>query len=340
MAVQLTQAEQDAVLRSRLAVPERALRSLMKRLTSVAAPLPSNEGASSSVSIEDTTMADVSEEAATEDVELRATQLIALKTDLAAYVASLIRSSKVARNTCTAEVESYEEEAHQIQEEHEADTKRIEELKRELEEARRERGNKLLYDQVVERMGKMDSRKGYAESLASLRAQIVTLEKRNERLSTLSKSSKDQFENIVSQMNSLGESLRGVKTSGALGSDEEEIESDSESSAASDAGEGPEDPSSGPTNSKAGAVLGSKRSLNPAATSFTPARPASSSSASGERKRANAESGESRSARRAGTTSAVVDDARKRRRGGTSTPLAASTRATSVEEGEEEEGAV
>ncbi|CEH15925.1 hypothetical protein CBOM_05135 [Ceraceosorus bombacis] len=307
MASQLTQAEQDAVLRSRLAVPERALRSLMKRLTSVAAPLPSNEGASSSVSIEDTTMMGVSEEAATEDVELRATQLIALKTDLAAYVASLIRSSKVARNTCTAEVESYEEEAHQI---------------------------------LVERMGKMDSRRGYAESLASLRAQIVTLEKRNERLSTLSKSSKDQFENLFSQMNSLGESLRGVKMSGALGSDEEEIESDSESSAASDAGEGPEDPSSGPTHSKADAASGSKRSLNPAATSFTPARPASSSSASGERKRANAESGESRSARRAGTTSAVVDDARKRRRGGTSTPLAASTRAPSVEEGEEEEGAV
>ena len=91
----LTPAEQDAALRARLAVSERALKALARRAATLAAPLPA---------------AGDEQAPAEEAEERRALQRTRLAIDTQQFLGTLARASRVAESTAAQEMAAYEAE--------------------------------------------------------------------------------------------------------------------------------------------------------------------------------------------------------------------------------------
>lgn len=190
----------------------------------------------------------------------RAAQLLALRSDLTAYISSLARTSHISSQTCAAEAASYDAEAAQVQAEHEEHVARVAELKAELEAARVERGNKLTYDEVVGQMGRMGARSETQEEMRQIEADIRKLEKQSEALGECAATSQQRYSTIVEDLQGLASALGQAQLSDDMDEDAEEEDSN---------GRVPGDDDSD-AEARVLARAAAVKALNPAAQPFRP----------------------------------------------------------------------
>ncbi|PWN89698.1 hypothetical protein FA10DRAFT_303004 [Acaromyces ingoldii] len=231
----LTVDEQDAVLRARLALNERSLRALLKRLPPALA-LAGDEGDAARAS---------------------------LRLDVESYATGLRRLRGVSSRTTRDEVRLYTGEVQRMEAEHEQTKRDIELLKHELAAVQQERKNKLEYDALASEIKRYDARGQLQTSLEGLERDIEELEGERVKYDEVMARSQARFGSIEEQLQALRADV---------GFEVGERERQEVQRAGEDAGDvGTSAAAASDAAAAAAAASGAGPKLNPAAAAFRPA---------------------------------------------------------------------
>lgn len=180
----LTAEEEDAVIHTRIVNDEKNLRRVLKRFYTYvslahapSAPLPGP-----SATVEDAREAFLME--------------------LASFQLSLKKSSMI----CEAEardVEEYRQEKQRIEEEHTNLRVHIEQLKTSLEEAQQLRRQKIEYDQIAEKINKLQTREQLEESIQALENEMTEIQAEHDTQTRLVQAQKTSLATVIADLNSL-----------------------------------------------------------------------------------------------------------------------------------------
>ncbi|KAG0248116.1 THO complex subunit 7 [Mortierella polycephala] len=174
--------QEEAVIRTRLSINERPLRRLSNRFLKWTGSL--------------TTATD-------EDID---DGLQTLLLEVSHFELTLSKSKLVA-DMAERERQHYDQEQQEINESIVKSQGELEDLARELEEAKQERTNKIEYDQLAAEVSKFPSRESSQASIADLKAEILELEKEAVQQSMMMELRKKQFFTALLCLQSIQESI-------------------------------------------------------------------------------------------------------------------------------------
>ncbi|KAF9183779.1 THO complex subunit 7 [Haplosporangium sp. Z 767] len=174
--------QEEAVIRTRLSINERPLRRLSNRFLKWTGSL--------------TTATD-------EDID---NGLQTLLLEISQFELTLSKSKLVA-DMAERERQHYDQEQQEINESIVKSQEELEDLARELEEAKQERTNKIEYDQLAVEVSKFPSRESSQASIADLKAEILELEKEAVQQSMMMELRKKQFFTALLCLRSIQESI-------------------------------------------------------------------------------------------------------------------------------------
>ncbi|KZT29352.1 hypothetical protein NEOLEDRAFT_1153890 [Neolentinus lepideus HHB14362 ss-1] len=183
----LTVDEEDAIIHARITTDERGLKRLLKRFhnyTTVAHPHLDLESKPATTT------------ATAEDARE------AFLVELANFHLTLKKSMMI----CEAEarqVEEYQKEKQRIEVEHQNLRGQIEQLKTSLEEAQMLRRQKIEYDQIAEKINKLQTREQLEESIQALEDEMAEIQVEHDKQTRLVQAQKASLAAVISDINTL-----------------------------------------------------------------------------------------------------------------------------------------